>query len=199
MNGLESQQEAFKRRWNEKRGGMRSTSSPFPFYRQSNSTSSASAMPCTPRKLLKLSGQDDDLSASVVPPVTVVLDGRSICHRIHLHKHAGYESLATALRRMFVDTETEERLDGLSLSNAVPGYIVAYEDMEDDLLLVGDLSWKSRFRSSCEENKNNSSEVYSSKTTWKRSVTSDRDGDILCASCCCCCCCCICLLSSCMF
>ncbi|XP_039119276.1 auxin-responsive protein IAA33 [Dioscorea cayenensis subsp. rotundata] len=143
MNGLESQQEAFKRRWNEKRGGIHSTSSPFPLYRQNNSTSSASAMPCTSRKLLKLSGQDDDLSASVVPPVTVVLEGRSICHRIHLHKHAGYESLAAALRRMFVDTETEERLvEGLNLSNAVPGYIVAYEDMEDDLLLVGDLNWK---------------------------------------------------------
>ncbi|KAJ0985073.1 hypothetical protein J5N97_003429 [Dioscorea zingiberensis] len=153
MNGLDSQQEAFKRRWNQK-GGLHSSST-IPFYRRPNSSSSATAMPSTtmptcttPRKLLKLSGLDDDLAASVVPPVTVVFEGRSICHRIHLHKHACYESLAAALRRMFVDIETDDtvtanRLDGtLDLSNAVPGYIVAYEDMEDDLLLAGDLNWK---------------------------------------------------------
>nr|CAD1825947.1 unnamed protein product [Ananas comosus var. bracteatus] len=55
--------------------------------------------------------------------------------------------LAAALRRMFVDTDGsghELAVDGarLDLSNAVPGYLVAYEDMEDDLLLAGDLNWK---------------------------------------------------------
>ncbi|KAI3856577.1 hypothetical protein MKX03_032441 [Papaver bracteatum] len=34
----------------------------------------------------------------------------------------------------------EEQL--LSLSNAIPGHLIAYEDMEDDLLLAGDLNWK---------------------------------------------------------
>lgn len=80
-----------------------------------------------------------------MPPVTVVLEGRSICHRIHLHKHESYESLAVALRRMFVDIEgssSDDRAGRLDLTNAVPGYLVAYEDMEDDLLLAGDLSWK---------------------------------------------------------
>ncbi|KAF0890699.1 hypothetical protein E2562_004203 [Oryza meyeriana var. granulata] len=96
--------------------------------------------------------QDDDVTAGVVPPVTVVLDGRSICHRVHLSKHTGYRSLAAALRRMFVDADddgadeagrsSDADRGGLDLSNAVPGHLVAYEDMEDDLLLAGDLSWK---------------------------------------------------------
>ncbi|KAK3143514.1 hypothetical protein QOZ80_4AG0301250 [Eleusine coracana subsp. coracana] len=100
------------------------------------------------RKMLRLSVQhqdaDDDVAAGVVPPVTVVLDGRCICHRVHLSRHTGYRSLAGALRRMFVDTdaEEEEEEEDLDLSNAVPGHVVAYEDMEDDLLLAGDLNWK---------------------------------------------------------
>ncbi|SPT20413.1 unnamed protein product [Triticum aestivum] len=109
--------------------------------------------PATPasdqqRKLLRLStqqgqGEEDALAAGVVPPVTVVLDGRCICHRIHLTRHTGYRSLAGALRRMFVDDAAEgDDDDGLDLSNAVPGHVVAYEDMEDDLLLAGDLNWK---------------------------------------------------------
>ncbi|GJN26198.1 hypothetical protein PR202_gb14110 [Eleusine coracana subsp. coracana] len=100
-------------------------------------------------KMLRLSVQhqdaDDDVAAGVVPPVTVVLDGRCICHRVHLSRHTGYSSLAAALRRMFVDTDAEEEEEeeaGLNLSNAVPGHVVAYEDMEDDLLLAGDLNWK---------------------------------------------------------
>ena len=98
------------------------------------------------RKLLKLSMQEeDDVAAGVVPPVTVVLDGRCICHRVHLSRHTGYRSLAGALRRMFVD-HTDGAADGedhgIDLSNAVPGHVVAYEDMEDDLLLAGDLNWK---------------------------------------------------------
>lgn len=110
--------------------------------------------PATPasdqqRKLLRLSmqhgqGEEDALAAGVVPPVTVVLDGRCICHRVHLSRHTGYRSLAGALRRMFVDDAEDagEGDDGLDLSNAVPGHVVAYEDMEDDLLLAGDLNWK---------------------------------------------------------
>ncbi|KAG8066499.1 hypothetical protein GUJ93_ZPchr0004g38844 [Zizania palustris] len=104
------------------------------------------------RRLLRLSvgvGQrqdQDDVAAGVVPPVTVVLDGRCICHRIHLSRHTGYRSLAGALRRLFVDTDDVGTDDdgqnrGLDLSNAVPGHVVAYEDLEDDLLLAGDLNW----------------------------------------------------------
>ncbi|XP_058067955.1 auxin-responsive protein IAA33-like [Magnolia sinica] len=100
------------------------------------------------RNLLDFSSPDDALASSVVPPVTVVLEGRSICQRIHLHNHTSYQSLARALRQMFVDvngdvgaaTTTSE--SDLNLTNAVPGYLIAYEDMEDDLLLAGDLSWK---------------------------------------------------------
>ncbi|KAK3221496.1 hypothetical protein Dsin_008521 [Dipteronia sinensis] len=91
---------------------------------------------------------DDDLVSTVVPPVTVVLEGRSICQRISLHKHASYQSLAKALRQMFVDGGTGGDTTGvasepdLDLSNAVPGHLIAYEDMENDLLLAGDLNWK---------------------------------------------------------
>ncbi|KAJ4911164.1 Auxin-responsive protein IAA33 [Raphanus sativus] len=86
---------------------------------------------------------DDDLVSSVVPPVTIVLEGRSICQRISLDKHESYQSLALALRQLFVDgaDSTLETKD-LDLSNAIPGHIIAYEDMENDLLLAGDLSWK---------------------------------------------------------
>lgn len=87
---------------------------------------------------------DHDLVSKVVPPVTVVLEGRSICHRISLHKHASYHSLAKALRQIFVDGAdtglTPE--NELNLSNAIPGHLIAYEDIENDLLLAGDLSWK---------------------------------------------------------
>lgn len=88
--------------------------------------------------------EDDDLVSSVVPAVTVVLEGRSICQRISLHKHGSYQSFAKALRQMFVDggTADSEIGDDLDLSNAIPGHLIAYEDMENDLLLAGDLSWK---------------------------------------------------------
>ncbi|XP_028775355.1 auxin-responsive protein IAA33-like [Neltuma alba] len=91
----------------------------------------------------------DDLVSRVVPAVTVVLEGRSICHRISLHKHESYRSLAKALRKMFVQDNTEEEVevggpddDGVDLSNAIPGHLVAYEDIENDLLLAGDLNWR---------------------------------------------------------
>lgn len=110
--------------------------------------------PAGPQRLT-LSVQDadaDDAAAAVVPPVTVVLDGRCICHRVHLNRHTGYRSLAGTLRRMFVDSDDDSDQqqqqqrrraeDDLDLANAVPGHVVAYEDMEDDLLLAGDLKWK---------------------------------------------------------
>jgi hypothetical protein len=58
----------------------------------------------------------------------------------------GYRSLMGALRRMFVDMDATDVEDDelLDLSNAVSGHIVAYEDMEDDLLLVGDLNLRGR-------------------------------------------------------
>lgn len=100
----------------------------------------------------------DLVPAHVVPSVTVVLDGRSICHRVNLHDHASYQSLAKALRCMFADTVNVDDHhdhdlvddhdhggddDGVvDLTNAVSGHIVAYEDLENDLLLAGDLNWK---------------------------------------------------------
>ncbi|PWA38660.1 DNA/RNA helicase protein [Artemisia annua] len=101
-----------------------------------------SPQPPTPpiHKFLK---EEDDLITGVIPAVTVVVEGRSICHRISLHNHDGYNSLAKALRRMLVDDggNEDDREEGLDLSNAVPGHIIAYEDMENDLLLAGDLNW----------------------------------------------------------
>ncbi|XP_009787147.1 auxin-responsive protein IAA33 [Nicotiana tabacum] len=83
---------------------------------------------------------------SVIPAVTVVLEGRSICQRISLEKHGNYRSLAKALRQMFIDSGDIESCCSSSLdfdlSNALPGYLIAYQDMENDLLLVGDLNWK---------------------------------------------------------
>lgn len=79
----------------------------------------------------------------MVPPVTVVLEGRSICQRVSLDKHESYQSLALVLRQMFVDgADSTSGTDDLDLSNAIPGHLIAYEDMENDLLLAGDLSWK---------------------------------------------------------
>lgn len=97
-----------------------------------------------PKKNLQgFPGLDDDFVSTVVPPVTVVLEGRSICQRISLHKHASYQSLAKALRQMFVDGgDSSSENDILDLSNAIPGHLIAYEDIEDDLLLAGDLNWK---------------------------------------------------------
>ncbi|KAG1326419.1 auxin-responsive protein IAA33 [Cocos nucifera] len=150
MNGLDSRREAPKRPWDEKGSLYLSTASPlYPRVTGGAGAAMRALPPPVPnhRKLLGLSTVDDDVASTVVPPVTVVLEGRSICHRVYLNKHCSYKSLAMALRRMFVDVDDKEDLgengaDGLDLSNAVPGYVVAYEDMEDDLLLAGDLNWK---------------------------------------------------------
>ncbi|KAE8711360.1 Auxin-responsive protein IAA33 [Hibiscus syriacus] len=110
-----------------------------------SSSSSPLILSSNPRRFPCL--DDDDIVSTVIPLVTVVLEGRSICQRISLHSHASYQSLAKALRQMFV---VDENVDGgivtsendLDLSNAVPGHLIAYEDMENDLLLAGDLNWK---------------------------------------------------------
>ncbi|KAI5557045.1 hypothetical protein POPTR_018G092300v4 [Populus trichocarpa] len=98
--------------------------------------------------------EDDDVVSTMIPPVTVALEGRSICQRISLHKHESYHSLAKALRQMFVDgagsdsgQNTSSASDSVSdldldLSNAIPGHLIAYEDIENDLLLAGDLNWQ---------------------------------------------------------
>lgn len=153
MNGVERhQQESLKRRWDGEGGPCSSTVVPFPTRPAGGAGGARVTVPPAPlwqgslssKKLLGFSPLDDEMASSVVPPVTVVLEGRSICHRIHLHKHSSYESLALALRRLFVDggCPGNEGPSTLDLANAVPGHIVAYEDMEDDLLLAGDLNWR---------------------------------------------------------
>ncbi|GMI89099.1 indole-3-acetic acid inducible 33 [Hibiscus trionum] len=136
MNNFESQthQHSMKRRWQNTRFSNPTTSSRF--------LSSSSSSSSNPRRFPCL--DDDDLVSTVVPLVTVVLEGRSICQRISLHKHASYQSLAKALRQMFVDGDHDGvgSDNDLDLSNAVPGHLIAYEDMENDLLLAGDLNWK---------------------------------------------------------
>uniref|UniRef100_A0A6M2EL42 Auxin-responsive protein n=1 Tax=Populus davidiana TaxID=266767 RepID=A0A6M2EL42_9ROSI len=116
------------------------------------STRPTSSVPNFMAKPITFPGfEDDDVVSTMIPPVTVVLEGRSICQRISLHKHASYHSLAKALRQMFVDggsdsgrsTASESISDhDLDLTNAVPGHLIAYEDIESDLLLAGDLNWK---------------------------------------------------------
>ncbi|MED6191547.1 Auxin-responsive protein iaa33 [Stylosanthes scabra] len=144
MNSFDS---SLKRRWQDtssRRQILIGTTAP------SNSNSSKSSS----RKLQGFPAlEDDDLASTVVPAVTVVLEGRSICQRISLHNHGSYQSLAKALRQMFVDgadsssSSAENSCDDnssndLDLSNAIPGHLIAYEDIENDLLLAGDLSWK---------------------------------------------------------
>ncbi|KAF2309440.1 hypothetical protein GH714_002531 [Hevea brasiliensis] len=135
MNSFDSQErqeQSLKRRWQEKR--LISNISPRP----------PSSLPFMAHSKSFPSLDNDDLVSAVVPPVTVVLEGRSICQRISLHKHGSYHSLAKALRQMFVDSaggDVAETTD-LDLTNAVPGHLIAYEDMENDLLLAGDLNWK---------------------------------------------------------
>ncbi|KAJ6746317.1 AUXIN-RESPONSIVE PROTEIN IAA33 [Salix koriyanagi] len=143
MNGFEAQQrqESLKRRWQE------ITSVPECPRPASSLPNFMSTKPKTFPGF-----EDDDLVSTMIPPVTVVLEGRSICQRISLHKHASYHSLAKALRQMFVDgssdsggstaSESSAGDHDLDLTNAVPGHLIAYEDIESDLLLAGDLNWK---------------------------------------------------------
>ncbi|CAI9761085.1 unnamed protein product [Fraxinus pennsylvanica] len=141
MSNFDSQrQESLKRRWQEQ---VINHSTPSNFYNKAPSTEPLMG---NHKNLQTSSGfLDDNLVSSVVPPVTVVLEGRSICQRISLHKHGSYKSLAKALRQMYVDEDASSSSDNdvdLDLSNAIPGHLIAYEDMENDLLLVGDLNWK---------------------------------------------------------
>ncbi|OMO96919.1 AUX/IAA protein [Corchorus capsularis] len=169
MNSFESQrQDSLKRRWQPQQVQDRrfpnintrfvgaiaaaaaaashhssSASAPLPFLSTSNANSNNNS---TKTQIFPGLDVEDDLVSSVVPPVTVVLEGRSICQRICLHKHASYQSLAKALRQMFVEgtdvVDVVSSDNDLDLSNAVPGHLIAYEDMENDLLLAGDLNWK---------------------------------------------------------
>ncbi|KAF8392894.1 hypothetical protein HHK36_021134 [Tetracentron sinense] len=135
MNGFDSQgQGSLKRRWQEK-SVPTIDNHPCP-----NSSTFTSTTFLGHGNLHIFPG----MVSTVIPPVTVVLEGRSICQRISLHKHASYQSLARALRQMFTDVDEagEASETDLDLSNAVPGHLIAYEDMEDDLLLAGDLNWE---------------------------------------------------------
>ncbi|KAJ4958890.1 hypothetical protein NE237_026001 [Protea cynaroides] len=139
MKGLDSEHDSLKRRWQDmKLAGIES-------HRRSSAAGLLAKLNgATINPNNALLGCKDDTLSTVIPPVTVVLEGRSICQRISLHKHTSYQSLAKALHQMFVDAgdagvSSEKELD---LSNAIPGHLVAYEDMEDDLLLAGDLNWK---------------------------------------------------------
>ncbi|MBA0762967.1 hypothetical protein Gotri_012508 [Gossypium trilobum] len=146
MNSFEPERhDSLKRRWQDKRLTNINTSSRF-VASPAPPHSSSAPLTLTPNPSYNRSFpclDDDYLVSTVVPPVTVVLEGRSICQRISLHKHASYHSLAKALRQMFVDGNDDEITseNDLDLSNAVPGHLIAYEDMENDLLLAGDLNW----------------------------------------------------------
>lgn len=140
MGSLEDSErkESLKRMWQERRAV--SSAIDERFKRAATSSALYTYKTSNPNKTLLR--PCDDLVAAVIPPVTVVLEGRSICQRISLHKLGSYQSLARALKQMF-DHDDFLCEDGVvDLSNAVPGHIVAYEDMENDLLLVGDLNWK---------------------------------------------------------
>ncbi|XP_071910203.1 auxin-responsive protein IAA33-like [Coffea arabica] len=153
MSNLDSQrQESLKMRWQERRlkaieenQKINPTASPNFYTRLLGGGANPSPLRANPKNNIQMfpGGFDDDLVSALVPPLTVVLEGRSICHRISLDKHTSYQSLARALRQMFVDGDaTGLPSDGeLDLSNAIPGHLIAYEDMENDLLLVGDLNW----------------------------------------------------------
>ncbi|KAF9613904.1 hypothetical protein IFM89_012452 [Coptis chinensis] len=154
MNGsfISQQNSTMKRRWQEKQlnnnDDQRFNSAEF--YAKligttpTNTTTNTTTYNSGHRRNLPSFPSIEDDFVSMVPQVTVVLEGRSICQRISLDKHASYQSLAKALRQMFVDESDLEVLSDkeLDLSNAIPGHVIAYEDMEDDLLLVGDLNWK---------------------------------------------------------
>ncbi|KAK9705824.1 hypothetical protein RND81_07G084700 [Saponaria officinalis] len=164
-------QETLKRRWHDNfytRLLLTNNNNP------TSSSSSSSSFIAHPHRQRIEDGVD--LVHNIIPSVTVVLEGRSICHRINLHSHASYHSLAIALRQMFANTFNFDQLHDnhnniinnnknndsndndndnydenngegkmvqqIDISNAIPGHVVAYEDLENDLLLAGDLHWK---------------------------------------------------------
>ncbi len=85
-------------------------------------------------------------TSAVSPSVTAVVEGRSIGQRVCLCDYDSYEGFAQAMRKMFEDCILEEDLVAMGqeihLGNAIPGYVIAYEDEEGDLLLAGDLGWR---------------------------------------------------------
>lgn len=105
-------------------------------------------------ELLGLSNTSPDFGApsvdsddhNVPPSLSVVMDGRSIGGRICLQKLDGYESFALTMWNMFKDNIPEDSMaasgEDCNLWNAIPGFVIAYEDAEGDLLLAGDLSWR---------------------------------------------------------
>ncbi|CAM6048535.1 unnamed protein product, partial [Sphagnum compactum] len=99
------------------------------------------------RRICALSFSADRFPTWAVPPsVTAVVEGRSIGQRVRLHDYNSYEGFAQAMRKMFEDCILEEDLvamgEEIHLGNAIPGYVIAYEDEEGDLLLAGDLGWR---------------------------------------------------------
>ncbi len=83
---------------------------------------------------------------AVSPSVTAVMEGRSIGQRVCLNDYNSYEIFSQAMRKTFQDCIPEEDLvmtgQEIHLGNAIPGYVIAYEDDEGDLLLAGDLVWR---------------------------------------------------------
>ncbi|CAM6019905.1 unnamed protein product, partial [Sphagnum balticum] len=83
---------------------------------------------------------------AVSPSVTAVMEGRSIGQRVCLNDYNSYEIFSQAMRKAFQDCIPEEDLvmtgQEIHLGNAIPGYVIAYEDDEGDLLLAGDSVWR---------------------------------------------------------
>ncbi|PKA51404.1 Auxin-responsive protein IAA33 [Apostasia shenzhenica] len=123
--------------------------SPLPLKRRREETAAAvvnSPQSLPPKKrFLSISPPKNDTSAAAAAAsqsITVCHDSRAISHRIRLDRLTGYKSLAASLHRLYVDVDPSPDDDLIDISSAVPGHLIAYEDVEDDLLLVGDISWK---------------------------------------------------------
>ncbi|GLJ44127.1 hypothetical protein SUGI_0920230 [Cryptomeria japonica] len=92
-------------------------------------------------------GPTVDADENAVPPsIPVVIEGRSTGGKVCLQKLDGYESFALTLSDMFKNNVVGDNMvpspDNCILSNAIPGFVIAFEDAEGDLLLAGDLSWR---------------------------------------------------------
>ncbi|GLT43523.1 hypothetical protein SLA2020_174650 [Shorea laevis] len=99
MNSFDSQ----RRSWRDRRFPNNNINHRFVSATTAAAASSSSVNPNRPRSFPAGLMEVDDPVSIMVPPVTVVLEGRSICHRISLHKQSSYQSLAKALRQMFVE------------------------------------------------------------------------------------------------